>query len=107
MLVLVPKLWLGNAYPRSSASSRARQLGLLRMTLDSEVCRAEMSGRWVLGSRAKRSFVDMRSQAELGTEAAPHRSMLEQKLLRVQYGPADVFQGQSPLVRRDAGDVGL
>ena len=32
-------------------------------------------------------------------------SVLEQELLRVQDGPADVFQSETPLICRDAGDV--
>ena len=53
---------LGTASPRSSASPRAKRLGLLSTV---EVLGW---GERVLVREAKRSFADMRSQAELGTE---------------------------------------
>ena len=87
---LVPKLRLGNAYPRSSASPRANSLSTARMpaltlqpvrhhlnqsSLPRVVPRARPASvmreapeetdceRRLVGTRAKRSFGDMRSQA--------------------------------------------
>ena len=69
---------LGNASPQSSASSRARQAVHCQTIADSFVpCgMGHVSGprlelgteKGLIGTRAKQSIADMRSQAELGTE---------------------------------------
>src|SRR5262249_7121376 len=72
---------LGNARPRSSASPH-------RHPTENRIARRETVP-------AKQSFEAVRSQAELGNEAAPRSpvsSVIEHELLRVQDHPQHVFQ---------------
>ena len=98
----VPDIWsvVRLSSVRSSASSRAKPLGHRRIvrsiwgcTILSGRFRGPRLGRYGVGARAKRSFEDMRSPAELGTEYSSRElrvdDLLQQAQRRLQRGLRD------------------